>query len=304
MTETTIRIAAAPISWGVCEVPGWGYQLSPDRVLGEIAELGITATETGPEGFLPSEPADLRDTLSGYGLRCVGSFVPVVLHREDHDPVAQVTEVIDRLDVSGGDILILAAATGVDGYDARPELDDDQWHTLLTNLDRLDALAQSRGMVAAIHPHVGTLVERRDEVYRVLQQSGIGLCLDTGHLLIGGSDPLEITRAFTDRIRHAHLKDVRLDLAQQVQRGELTYTDAVAAGMYVPLGAGQASIADIVWALTDIGYAGWYVLEQDTILTNEADGDSAAGNVAVSASFLRSLPQRRLWENPETVITR
>ena len=295
MTSTDLRIAAAPISWGVCEVPDWGYQLRPERVLGEMNGLGITATETGPEGFLPSEPAQLRDALADYELKCVGSFVPVVLHRDDHDPVPEVEAVLDRLAVSGGDVLILAAATGIDGYDTRPDLDDAQWRTVVRNLDRLDAIASARGVVAALHPHVGTMIEKRDEVYRVLENSAIGLCLDTGHLLIGGTDPLEVTEAFTDRIRHAHLKDVRIDLAHRVQSGELTYTQAVGAGMYVPLGAGNAHIDRVVRTLRDAGYDGWFVLEQDTILPNEAAGDAAAADVAASMSFLRSSASRPEW---------
>ncbi|MEP9393754.1 sugar phosphate isomerase/epimerase family protein [Gordonia sp. VNQ95] len=294
-TTTGLRIAAAPISWGVCEVPDWGYQVHRDRVLGEMRELGVTAAETGPEGFLPSAPQELRDTLASFELTCVGSFVPVVLHDADHDPEPEVSEVLDRLEISGGDVVVLAAATGVDGYDARPDLDDAQWSTLLANLDRLDRMAARRGVVAALHPHVGTLIENREEVYRVLENSSIGLCLDTGHLLIGGSDPLEITAAFTDRIRHAHLKDVRLDLAEQVQRGELSYTEAVAAGMYVPLGAGRARISKVVGALTDAGYQGWFVLEQDTILADEAAADSAAADVAVSMSYLRRVARGEIY---------
>lgn len=292
MTATDLRIAAAPISWGVCEVPGWGHQLSPARVLGEMRELGVTAAETGPEGFLPTSPTELRDTLAAYDLRCVGSFVPVVLHRTDHDPTAAVVDVLDRLDTSGGDVLVLAAATGRDGYDDRPELSVAEWKTLLANLDRLGALARRRGVTAALHPHVGTMIETRDEVYRVLENSAIGLCLDTGHLLIGGTDPLEVTERFTDRITHTHLKDVRIDLSRQVRRGEMTYTDAVARGMYVPLGAGEADVGQVVSTLVDAGFGGWYVLEQDTILTDEADGDTAAGNVAASIAFLRSFTQR------------
>ncbi|GAA1480000.1 sugar phosphate isomerase/epimerase [Gordonia sinesedis] len=292
MTTTDLRIAAAPISWGVCEVPGWGYQLERDRVLGEMRELGVTAAETGPQGFLPNDPGELRDFLASYDLRCVGSFLPVVLHDADHDPAGDVADVLDRLHTSGGDVLVLAAATGVDGYDDRPDLDESQWETLLANLDRIAAQTADRGVLAVLHPHVGTMIERRDEVYRVLQSSTIGLCLDTGHLLIGGTDPVELTRGFTDRVRHAHLKDVRIDLAEQVQRGETTYTEAVAAGMYVPLGAGDARIADVVATLVDSGYDGWYVLEQDTILGSEDDGDVAAGNVAVSMAFLRKVSAR------------
>jgi inosose dehydratase len=50
-------VSGAPVSWGVNEVPGWGYQMSAERVLGEAASLGLSAIEAGPEGFLPSDPA-------------------------------------------------------------------------------------------------------------------------------------------------------------------------------------------------------------------------------------------------------
>ena len=51
------RIAGAPISWGVCEVPGWGWQDDPESVLTQMREVGLTATEFGPEGFLPTDPS-------------------------------------------------------------------------------------------------------------------------------------------------------------------------------------------------------------------------------------------------------
>ena len=83
----TLKIAGAPISWGVCEVPGWGYQLSPQRVLAEMRDLGLAATELGPEGFLPSDPDELSALLDSYGLSCVGTFAPVLLHDAGHDPL-------------------------------------------------------------------------------------------------------------------------------------------------------------------------------------------------------------------------
>src|SRR5215475_9822630 len=73
------RLAAAPISWGVCEVPGWGLQLEPDRVLAEMHELGVAATEAGPDGYLGSV-SEARATLARHGLELVGGFLPVVLH--------------------------------------------------------------------------------------------------------------------------------------------------------------------------------------------------------------------------------
>ena len=131
------------------------------------------------------------------------------------------------------------------------------------------------------------MVETRAEVDRVLTGSRIPLCLDTGHLLIGGTDPLALTREVPERIKHAHLKDVDAALAAKVQSGELTYTQAVAAGMYVPLGAGDVDIAGIVKTLEDNGFDGWYVMEQDNILESEPEGDGPLADVLASVAFLQ-----------------
>lgn len=283
----SIKIAGAPISWGVCEVPGWGYQLSADRVLTEMGEAGLTATELGPDGFLPSDTAELVELLDEHGLSCVGGFVPVVLFKDDHDPADDLAGPLESLVAAGAGVVVLAAATGLDGYDERPVLDENQWATLLSNLDRLAGIAAERGLIAVLHPHVGTMVETRAEVDRVLAGSNIPLCLDTGHLLIGGTDPLALTREVPERIKHAHLKDVDATLAAQVQSGELTYTQAVAAGMYVPLGAGDVDIAGIVKTLEDNGFDGWYVMEQDNILDGEPEGKGPLADVLASVAFLQ-----------------
>ncbi len=252
------KIAGAPISWGVCEVPGWGYQLEPDLVLTQMRELGLAATEFGPDTFLPADPGGKAKTLAAHDLRAVGGFVPVLLHQAGHDPLPGLLVELDAFVAAGAGTLVLAAATGVDGYDDRPELDDDGWQRLLTNLDRLAGAATDRGILPTLHPHVGTMIEKPAEVERVLSGSGIALTLDTGHLMIGGNDVLALTAAAPDRIAHTHLKDVRADLAGQVQRGELTYTQAVAAGMYVPLGTGDVDLTGILGILHTAGYDGWW----------------------------------------------
>lgn len=285
-----MKIAAAPISWGVCEVPGWGHQLSPERVLTEMAELGIVATEFGPPGWLPEAPADRAAALTPYGLAAVGAFLPVILHDLDHDPVAEVDRELDSFSAAGGDVLVLSANSGQDGYDDRPVLDETGWVTLLRNLDRLTELAASRGVRASLHPHVGTMVEREDEVHRVIEGSAVPLCLDTGHLLIGGTDPVLLAAEHATRINHVHVKDVRADLARQVQCGELSYTEAVRQGIYTPLGEGDIDFAAIVAALDAAGFEGWYVLEQDTILSEEpASGEGPGDDVRRSLVYLTSL---------------
>ena len=289
MTSLTGKIAGAPISWGVCEVPGWGHQLPAERVLAEMQQVGLAATEFGPDGFLPADPAALAEVLAARHLTAVGGFTPVVLHEPDHDPAPGIDRLLDGYDASHADVLVLSAATGQDGYDSRPVLDESGWKTLLSNLDRLTALAAGRGVRAVLHPHVGTMVERGDEVQRVLEGSGISLCLDTGHLLIGGTDPAELTRQAPERIAHTHFKDVDDTIAAQVRSGRLTYTEAVGRGMYRPLGHGDVDFAAIVASLGDRGYDGWYVLEQDTILTEEPSGEGPVADVRQSAAYLREL---------------
>jgi inosose dehydratase len=271
-----VNIAGAPISWGVSEVPDWGHQLPASRVLSEMRKLGLTGTEFGPEGYL-----DVTQT-AGHGLTAVGAFVPVVLH--EHGDDAALDAAIASL--TGSDaVLVLAAATGLDGYDTRPTLDAAGWNTLLTNLDRAADRAAAQGYATTVHPHVGTMIERPDEVQRVLDGSQTDLCLDTGHLMIGGTDPADLARRYPDRIGHVHLKDVDGTLAERVRAGDLAYTDAVRQGLYRPLGDGDADIAGVIAALQQ--YEGWYVIEQDKVLS-DASGDPAA-DVGRSLNYLTSL---------------
>jgi inosose dehydratase len=280
------RVAGAPISWGVCEVPDWGHQLTPERVLGEMRDLGLGATEFGPVGFLGDEPSATAALLETYRLQAVGGFLPVVLHRADHDPMPEVDRFIDTCLATGAGVVVLAAATGTDGYDERPSLDEEGWATMLANLDRISAHASERGVTACLHPHVGTMVETGVETERVIAGSHVGLCIDTGHLLVGGADPVAITAAHPERVVHVHLKDVDRDLAQQVIDGSLTFGQAVKAGMFEPLGQGDVDIAAMVRTLEHHGYQGWYVLEQDLMLDAAPEGDGPRSDVRASLDYL------------------
>jgi len=281
------RVAAAPISWGVGEVPASRQQPEADRVLREMSDAGIAATEFGPAGFLPMEPEARAIVLRDHGLEAVGGFLPILLHDLGHDPLAEVDAFIDGCLAVGAGVVVLAAFTGADGYDERPELDHNGWSTLLRNLDRIDQHANSRGVVASLHPHVGTMIEQRADVEQVLTGSGIGLCVDTGHLIVGGTDPVELTERHVDRVVHVHLKDVDQSVADRVLSGEVTFGDAICEGLFQPLGCGEVDVTALVQALEAAGYNGWYVLEQDIRLTGEPDGEGPLGDVRASLDFLR-----------------
>ncbi len=280
------KIAAAPISWGVCEVPNWGVQLAPDRVLADAARLGFTAVEAGPPGFLAADPRAAARTLDAHGLRCIGGFVVAVLHdraRRDVE-LLSVEQQANSLHGLGAEFLVLAAATGRDGYEERTELTDGEWATLFESLPMVETIAQRAQLEVVVHPHVGTVIEQPQDIEKLLARSHVGLCLDTGHVFVGGGDPTAIARAAGRRVRHVHLKDVNAKLANDVRDRRLSYAAAVQQGLYTPLGDGDARIGDVLTVLRSGGYDGWYVLEQDIALT-----DASADPLRMLAGIERSL---------------
>ena len=288
---TTIRIAGAPISWGVCEVPGWGHQMGPDRVLTEMAALGLEAMEFGPLGFLPEDAEGRKATLAKHNMSAVGGFFPAVLHDPDVDPLPSIATELEAYVAADAEVLVLAAETGLDGYDApRPVMTEDNWQTMATNLTRISEHAAALGIMVVIHPHAGTMVETKADVDEVLSRTTIPFCLDTGHMWIGGTDPVAFAKDHGDRVGHVHFKDVHLAIAQRVRDGELSYYNAVKEGLYAPLGQGDVDVRAITSHLIAQGYTGWFVLEQDLVMQEEP---SAGGGPMVDAKdsveFLRAV---------------
>jgi inosose dehydratase len=284
------RLGAGPISWGVCEVPGWGIMLPADRVLDEMAALGIHATELGAPGFLPDDAAAVKATLDGHGMRLIGGFVPLVLHdpAEREATLASARATADVFVAAGGHVFV-STPVASDAWGAPFPLGAAQWSHLAGMLDELDELCADRGLVHALHPHVGTLVEQRDDVRIVLERSAVRFCLDTGHLTIGGYDPVEFASDAAGRIAHVHLKDVHGALAAAVRNGTTPLLEAVREGLFRPLGAGDAPVQATIERLERDGYNGWYVLEQDTDLgaTAPPAGSGPIDDVRTSADFVR-----------------
>jgi len=286
MNDLADRVGGAPISWGVCEAPGWGIELPADRVLAEMGGLGLRATELGPTGYLGRDPEAVRATLGRYGMRLIGGFLPVPMHACTAADLDEAAAAMDVLAAGGGEVVVLAARSGDGSYDHRVRLDDGEWTALFGTLEVLQRMARERGLRPSLHPHVGTAVEDRAAVLRVLDGSDVPICLDTGHLLIGGMEPAELLERAAGRVTHVHLKDVDLAVAKAVRDGERSYLDGVRGGLYTPLGAGGAGIAGIVRALEAAGYDGWYVLEQDCALATEPEGEGPVADVRRSLTYL------------------
>jgi inosose dehydratase len=120
------------------------------------------------------------------------------------------------------------------------------YERLASALDAVVGIARRHGLVASYHPHMTTIVETPEQVDRVLEATTIGLCPDTGHVILGGGDPAQLIARHADRIPYVHLKDVDLST-----------------GTFVPLGQGALDVEGVLAALRDARYDGWITVELD-----------------------------------------
>ena len=292
MNDLLERVAGAPITWGVDGSPGWGFLMDRDRVLREMVESGLSATELGPDGYLPTDPSELRDYLAGFDLSIVGGFVPALLYRPDRidEQLAYVTRAARQLASSGSKVLVLGPSSANPGYDIPVDMSDDEWSTFLANLRTLESVVADAGLQTALHPHWGLAIATGPDIDRLLESSEVGVCLDTGHAYLGGADPVAVARAAGDRVIHVHLKDVDAAGAERVRNGEVPFRQAVIDDLFVPLGRGAVDIAGVIGALEENGYRGWYVLEQDVSLkADPAPGSGPKADAVDSVAYLRGL---------------
>ena len=286
------RIAGAPITWGVDGAPGWGHLMDRDRVLDEMQQVGLRATELGPDGYLPVDPEQLDPLLDARRMQLVGGFVPVRLYRPEL--LAAELDYAERaaatLAGAGATTFVLGPASVLSGYDRRVELTDEEWEVFDRALRRLMEVCAERGLVTALHSHWGMAVDRPEQIERLLETSPVDLCLDTGHIALSGGDPLEVARLAGERVAHVHLKDVDERMAEEVRAGERPFRQAVVDGLFKPLGEGYVDVAGLVRHLESSGYRGWYVLEQDAALSGPPPpGQGPIRNAATSVRYLTEL---------------
>ena len=286
------QLAGAPISWGVCEANGWGYQLDPERVLSEMRDCGITATELGPDGYLPQNAKTLAEVLKAHDLSLCGAFVPLVLHRQDrldasYERAKRQAEVLAELNAGN---FVLAAPSEDGDYDHRDPMDSNAKAVFADSLPAIANIAKSFGLQMVVHPHAGTMFETPSDLDFLLGSTDVDICLDTGHIVVGGGKPLEVAQRAGSRVKHVHLKDCDAAAAARIQNGTSTYSAEVKAGMYKPLGRGDAQIAEVVRFLDSINYQGKLVLEQDVMLNGDSQyGTGPVEEVRESIVFLKSI---------------
>ncbi len=253
----------------------WERRQTFGSVLDEMVSAGYAGTELGPWDFLPTDPRQLASELSRRNLSLISAFVPIALAQpERHKEGIESALATARLLAScGASVLVLADAMderrmAIAGavVEERDGLGDRQWEVAARLLEGIARELKALGLRAAFHHHAGTYIETPAEIDRLLSSTDpslLGLCLDTGHYLYGGGDPVELARTHAARIWHLHLKDISGKVLDQVRRDSIGFLDAVSRGVFCELGAGSVDLLGVIRGLQAGGYDGWAVFEQD-----------------------------------------
>jgi inosose dehydratase len=289
-------IGTVPILWNNVDVAELRHGTDAATILDEIARLGYEGTQFGigfPEG--DELAADLRRR----NLRLAEVYVslPATVDGPSDDATDIARERLRLLDGVGGDVLNVAL-DGSPDRDVRagrawepetPVLSDEAWDRLVTVLHAIADTARALGHPTVFHPHAGTFVETPMEIDRLLGSTDparVGICLDVGHLLVGGGDPVATLRAFGERVRHVHLKDVDPAVLARLRDGSLgSFTTAVRERVFTELGAGILDLDGVIETLAARDYEGWLMVEQDSCWG--APSESAAIGRRVLAASLR-----------------
>jgi inosose dehydratase len=300
-----IAVAAAPVSFGAFEVTVGIDPHVPDAVsvLDAVQREGYDGIDLGPIGYLGTRD-DLREHLGSRGLHLSGGYMPLPLS----DPagmepaIAELRTLLDLFDtVKSPDHVPAPKPTLADAgsgarrlapgradFDRSLGLQPEGWDRLATNLQEAVQLCRDRGYDPTFHHHAGTYVEAPWEIEELLARSDVGLCLDTGHLVLGGGDPVRAIRDWGPRINHVHLKDVQRSVIDAVIRERGDMMQVWRRRAFCRLGSGDLDIDALLQGLRARGYRGWLVVEQDMIPGPDTPADAAAFDQDKNRAYLRA----------------
>jgi inosose dehydratase len=298
----TISVASAPCSYGAFEVTVGVDPNVPDGVtlLDHVARAGYEGIDLGPVGYLGTG-RELHDRLATRGLVLAGGYVP--LHFPDPAVLAgelgYLDALLDIFDAAphGTAPRPTLADAGSPARSANPGggaanrdigLDETGWQHLADGVGRAADRCRERGYEPAFHHHTGTYIEGVWEIEELLARTDVNLCLDTGHLLVGGGEPARGIRDWGSRINHVHLKDARREIVAAIVADHAPVEEIWRRRAFCALGQGDVGMDEVLAAITGIGYAGWVIVEQDIFPDPAEKIDRPAADQAANRDWLRA----------------
>ena len=275
------KLGIHPINWVGEDVREHGDHYTYDQVLSEMADLGFTGTEVSRK--FPKEKGVLKKVLAARGMTLITQWKTVLFS----DPSYREQELQDYrehvlfLKEMGCKVVSTCEGGGSLHWDPRRSahatevtpLDDRGWKSLAEGLNLAGEICHENGMKLVYHHHAGTVVERPEDIERLMSLTDpelVYLLFDTGHAYYGGNDPLTVLRTYFDRIPYVHLKDVRQDVLMQARKEGVDFLTRVKRGVFTVPGDGCIDFVPILKELLERGYDGWALIEaeQDPTVAN------------------------------------
>jgi len=266
----TIRFGVSPIAWINDDMPELGGDTPLETVLSDATEIGFHGIELG--GKFPRDPQVLHHLLGEHGLDLVGGWYSgALLTRSVQAEIAALQPHLALLQAMGSSVFIFAETSNAIHGDrhrplsATPRLDPAGWVAFGASLTQVADYIQAQGLRFAYHHHLGTVVERPEDLDTFLKVTGasVGLTVDTGHAALAGVDPVALIRSNPTRVAHIHCKDVRPGVFERVVKNGGSFLDGVLAGMFTVPGDGRLNYGAVMRALAEIDYFGWIIVEAE-----------------------------------------
>lgn len=290
-----VLLGITPTLWWNDDFPLIDIGIPFEQCISEMALAGFQGCSVGHK--YPTDPAVLKPALELRGLRVsepwVSTYFTITSMRKQtlqsfHQQMAFIKA------MGGTDMVIAEFGQAVNPlpvalFANRPIFTRDQWAALFAGLEELGKIANDNSMRLCYHPHMGTGVMIQSDVDRLMENTKpelVHLLLDTGHLAFAGADPLAVTRTYGSRIKHIHLKDVRADVVARVREENLSFKDAIEAGVFTVPGDGSIDFVPIFEALAAARFEGWLVIE--------AEQDPAKANPLTYANMARQYLRQTL----------
>lgn len=271
--QKNVFLGIAPIGWCNDDMPELGAENTFQQIVSEMALAGFTGCEIGNK--FPSDPQALKKALDLRGMRVASRWFSSFLLTQLYAQVeAEFYAQLDFLAAVGANrINVSEQSYSIQGQmdvpvlrDRKYVMNEGEWTRLCEGLDRLGALAVSRGFRLCYHHHMGTVVQTAAETEYLMEHTTPGrvwLCYDTGHFTFAGEDPMAVLKKYADRVGHVHLKDMRLPVVKQARDEGWSFLQAVRNGAFTVPGDGGVQFDEVFRVLAASGYQGWLLVEAE-----------------------------------------
>ena len=272
LEHKTISLGIAPIGWTNDDMPELGAENTFEQCVSEMALAGFSGTEIGNK--YPTDAAVLKHKLDVRGMRVASRwFSSFLITKPLSENVRTFTAELDFLAATGCDrINVSEQSHSIQGQSATPVfgnkylMNESEWKLLTDGLNALGKIAVERGFHLCFHHHMGTVVQTAEETARLMDETdakSVFLCYDTGHFIFTGADPAAFLKQHVSRVRHVHLKDIRLSVLGRVHSENLSFLTAVREGAFTVPGDGNYNFSPVFTILDEANYQGWLLVEAE-----------------------------------------